>query len=267
MAKATSKDHHPQTPSQKQARGGQKWLTVVYSPVSLFSLKRSDATSMAARTNLVPTPYAIKMALLKVMLENQGAANMTNFDAWIKQEFAWIRDLEIRVLPPESLVVNRNGYKLRYTGDSSSYEARFKDLHGTKMAAGDVIPLQDGFVFREWVYLADELTFCCGITERINDLKVLFSQINYFGKRGCFFQYCPDATQETEQPTFDLNSNSSFTIQPMDDLGEKATFGRINVYSDEKVRKDIDRVIKPGLLPLQLTATSARYDLYKRRAT
>ncbi len=26
-----------------------KWLTVSYQPVSLFSLKRSDATSMAAR--------------------------------------------------------------------------------------------------------------------------------------------------------------------------------------------------------------------------
>lgn len=36
-----------------------KWLTVHYQPVSLFSLKRSDATSMAAKSNLVPTPYSI----------------------------------------------------------------------------------------------------------------------------------------------------------------------------------------------------------------
>lgn len=255
MAKATNKVPHPQPPSPKTRRE-QKWLTVVYSPVSLFSLKRSDATSMAARTNLVPTPYAIKMALLKVMLENQGASHLADFDAWIKQEFAWIRDLEIRVLPPNALVVNRNGYKLRY------YDQTADKADKTRQT----MPLQDGFVFREWVHLADDLTLCCGLTERIGELTTLFSQINYFGKRGCFFQYCPDQTQETEQPTFNLNANASFILQPMDDLGENATFGRINPYSDEKVRSGSDRVIKPGLLPLQLTATSARYDLYKRQS-
>jgi hypothetical protein len=95
-------------------------------------------------------------------------------------------------------------------------------------------------------------------------LKNLFSQINYFGKRGCFFQYLPNAVQETEQPTITTALNSSFTVQPMDDLGNKATFGRINPYSEEKIRPGSDRVIQPGFLPLQLTATSARYDLYTR---
>lgn len=262
MAKATSKDPHPQPLSQKQVREERKWLTVVYSPVSLFSLKRSDATSMAARTNLVPTPYAIKMALLKVLLENQGASHTSNFDAWIEQEFTWIRDLDIRVLPPEWLIVNRNGYKLRY------YDQTADKADKTRVT----MPLQDGFVFREWVYLAGNLIFCCGVTvssqdtlhARMAELKTLFPKINHFGKRGCFFQYLPDETQETEQPIIDGNSNASFTVQPMDDLGEKATFGRINPYSDEKVRLGSDRVIKPGLLPLKLITTSARYDLYQR---
>ncbi len=57
---------------------------------------------------LVPTPYAIKMALLKVLLESQGKYHQDDFDTWIKQEFAWIRDLQIYLLPPEKLVVNRN---------------------------------------------------------------------------------------------------------------------------------------------------------------
>ncbi|MCA1992675.1 hypothetical protein [Leptodesmis sichuanensis] len=245
MAKATSK--------QAKVKAG-KWLTVVYSPVSLFSLKRSDATSMAARTNLVPTPYAIKMALLKVMLESQGAHHIMDFDGWIKQEFTWIRDLEIRVLPPPCLVVNRNGYKLRYYDQTADKADKTRPT----------MPLQDGFVFREWVHLPDHLTLCCGATDRTADLEVLFSQINYFGKRGCFFQYLPENKQETEQPTVDIDTSSSFTIQPMDDLGEKATFGRINPYSEEKIRLESDRVIKPGLLPLQLVATSARYDLYQR---
>lgn len=78
------------------------WLTISYQPVSLFTLKRSDATSMAARSNLVPTPYAIKMALLKALLESQGKHHQDDFDSWIKQEFTWIRDLQIYIFQPNN---------------------------------------------------------------------------------------------------------------------------------------------------------------------
>ncbi len=237
-----------------------QWLSVTYQPVSLFSLKRSDATSMAARSNLVPTPYAIKMALLKVLLETQGGKHQTDLDAWIKSEFAWIRDLQIYVLPPERLVVNRNGYKLRYWNQQADKDYRKQN----NKEAPPINPMQDGFVFREWVYLAGNIQICCGATNRLAELEYLFSQINYFGKRGCFFQYLPEATLPTPQPQFQPTPERGFTIQPMDDLGEKTTFDKINPFSSNKAQLDKDRVIKIGFLPLQLTATSARYDLYTR---
>jgi hypothetical protein len=230
------------------------WLTVCYEPVSLFSLKRSDATSMAARTNLVPTPYAIKMALLRVLLEEQGRYHADDFDRWIQQEFAWIRDLQIFVEPPEKLIVNRNGYKLRYYDQTADKADKSRST----------MPLQDGFVFREWVHLAGNLKICIGKSDRLSELERLFSQINYFGKRGCFFQYRPDDSQQTDQPLFQANTEQGFTVQPMDDLGAKTTFNRINPFSTEKAQLEKDRVIKPGLLPLKLITTSARYDLYQR---
>lgn len=230
------------------------WLTVSYQPVSLFSLKRSDATSMAARSNLVPTPYSIKMALLKVLLESQGKLHKTNFDTWIKSEFNWIRDLQIYIQPPEQIVVNRNGYKLRYYDQTADKADKSRPT----------VPMQDGFVFREWVYLEGELKFCCGSTDRVNDLEKLLAQINYFGKRGCFFQYLPDQSKQTPEPQFQLSSTTGFTVQPMDDLGEKTTFSKINPFSHQKAQLGKDRVIKLGFLPLQLIATSARYDLYER---
>lgn len=244
MAKATSKKTEPKSG---------KWLTVTYLPVSLFSLKRSDATSMAARASLVPTPYAIKMALLKVILENQGAKHTADFDAWIKQEFAWIRDLEIRVSPPDRVLVNRNGYKLRYYDQTADRADRNRPT----------MPLTDGFVFREWVHLAGKLRLCCGVTDRIDDLEALFSQLNYLGKRGCFFQYLPDEKLITNEAGFSADPMNSFVIQPMDDLGEKATFEAVNPFSEKKMGKS-DRIVRSGFLPLQLTATSARYDLYTR---
>lgn len=234
--------------------GEAKWLTVSYQPVSLFSLKRSDATSMAARSNLVPTPYSIKMALLRVLLEEQGQHHAEDFDRWIKQEFAWIRDLQIFVLPPEKLIVNRNGYKLRYYDQTADKADKSRST----------MPLQDGFVFREWVHLEGNLKICVGMSDRLLELEKLFCQINYFGKRGCFFQYLPEETQHSTEPLFQPTPERGFIVQPMDDLGAKTTFGRINPFSVEKAQLDKDRVIQPGLLPLQLTSTSARYDFYTR---
>jgi hypothetical protein len=231
-----------------------KWLTVSYQPVSLFTLKRSDATSMAGRSNLVPTPYAIKMALLKVLLETQGKYHQHDFDSWIKQEFTWIRDLQIYLLPPEKLVVNRNGYKLRYYDQTADKADKNRST----------IPMQDGFVFREWIYCQGELQICAGESNRLEELTQLFTQINYFGKKGCFFQFLPDATQQTNVPTFIPNSSSSFTVQPMDDFGKKTTFNRINPFSQDKAQIGKDRIIEPGFLPLQLCSTSARYDFYQR---
>ncbi|MDZ8108262.1 MAG: hypothetical protein RM338_21940 [Nostoc sp. DedQUE12a] len=231
-----------------------QWLTVTYQPVSLFSLKRSDATSMAARSNLVPTPYAIKMALLKVLLESQGRQHQSDFDRWIKNEFAWIRDLTIYICPPEKLVVNRNGYKLRYYDQTADKADKTRST----------LPMQDGFVFREWVYMQGHLQICCGTSNRLPQLEQMFSLINYFGKRGCFFQYLPQYNQQTLEPLFQHNSNAGFTVQLMDDLGDKTTFNRINPYSTDKAQLDKDRVIKPGFLPVQLITSSARYDIYQR---
>ncbi|BAZ12991.1 hypothetical protein NIES4071_48250 [Calothrix sp. NIES-4071] len=233
---------------------GERWLTVIYQPVSLFSLKRYDATSMAVRSNLIPTPYAIKMALLKVLLESQGKHHENDFDLWIKHQFIWIRDLHIYVMPPEQLVVNRNGYKLRYYDQTADKADKSRTT----------IPMQDGFVFREWIHLQGDLQICCGKTTRLDELTQLFAQINYFGKRGCFFQFLPGATQETSEPMFTSDPSTSFTIQPMDDLGKKTTFNRINPFSNEKAQLHKDRIIEPGYLPLQLRATGARYDFYQR---
>jgi hypothetical protein len=244
----------PKSKSSPTSETVTTWLTVTYQPVSLFSLKRSDATSMAARSNLVPTPYAIKMALLKVLLESQGRHHQNDFDQWIKTEFTWIRDLIIYICPPERLVVNRNGYKLRYYDQTADKADKTRPT----------LPMQDGFVFREWVHLQGHLQICCSAGNHLSELEQLFTQINYFGKKGCFFQYLPDLKQETAEPLFLPNPATGFTIQPMDDLGEKTTFSRINPFSTDKAQLNKDRVIKSGFLPLKLIATSAHYDIYRR---
>mgnify|MGYP006427003187 CR=1 FL=1 len=230
------------------------WITVSYQPVSLFSLKRSDATNMAGRSNLVPTPYAIKMALLKIAIERDAASHREEFDRWVESEFRWIRNLQIYIQPPQRLTVNRNGYKLRYYDQTTDKADKNRAT----------LPLRDGFVFREWVHLDGILKICCGPSDRLSRLETLLSQINYFGKRGCFFQYLGDRVERTPEPQFQPDPEAGFTVQPMDDIGTKATFDRVNPFSDTQAKLNRDRRVQPGLLPLRLVATTPRYDFYER---
>src|SRR5215471_14763409 len=60
------------TPERVEPERNQ-WLEFQYSPVALFSLKMSRATSTAGKTLLIPTPYAAKMAFVDAGLRH----NMT----------------------------------------------------------------------------------------------------------------------------------------------------------------------------------------------
>ncbi|PSF37394.1 hypothetical protein C7H19_10735 [Aphanothece hegewaldii CCALA 016] len=231
-----------------------QWLTVSYQPVSLFTLKRSDATNMAAKSNLVPTPYTIKMALLKVMLENFGKHHANDFAKWIKKEFTWIRDLQIYIQPPERIIVNRNGYKLRYYDQTTDKADKTRPT----------LAMQDGFVFREWVFLEGELQLCLGPTQRLEELENLLSQINYFGKRSCFFQYLSDRTFSSIEPQLQSTFDQGFILQPLDDMGKTTTFDKINPFSSERAILNKDRIPTIGFLPLRLIETSTRYDFYER---
>src|SRR5215813_12546664 len=44
--------------------GPGRWLIADYEPISLFSLKSSQATSSVGVSLVIPTPYVIKMALV-----------------------------------------------------------------------------------------------------------------------------------------------------------------------------------------------------------
>src|SRR5947209_11040019 len=74
------------------------WIMARYLPVALFSLKPAAATSSGGKTLLIPTPYAIKMALLDVAIRTRGIAEGERL-------FPLLRDLSISFELPNDLVV------------------------------------------------------------------------------------------------------------------------------------------------------------------
>ena len=82
------------------------WITAHYLPVSFFSLRPAGATSSGGRTLLVPTPYAVKMALLSAAICSQGKHEGERL-------FPLLRDSALYLQPPEEILVMKSFSKIR----------------------------------------------------------------------------------------------------------------------------------------------------------
>lgn len=225
------------------------WLLAEYSPVAFFSLKTSTATSSGARSNLCPTMYAVKMALI-------AAA----FDAGEDGEavFRVVKDLAVRFRPPKWAVINNVFVKVQR-------EPHDKSQVGFQSTVG----------YREYVYLRGNLTVAIEVTglaeAAVRKLERLLAQVNYFGKRGGFMTF------QSLQRAAELGAGFSYLVgeqrnglgadvivQFLDDFGPQVSFAAVNTYSDAQARLDRDRVIIPVALPYRLRASSRTYTFYER---
>src|SRR2546428_561167 len=90
------------------------WLTGRLTATSLFSLRLPTATSTAAKTCLVPTPYSLKLALVDALIHADG------LDIG-KSLFESLRRMDVRFRPPERLVVTNTLVKV-----ASPFESKAK---------------------------------------------------------------------------------------------------------------------------------------------
>lgn len=231
------------------------WLISELEAVTLFSLKMSSATSSGGKTLLIPTPYAIKMALLDAACRMMGVE---------KAEAIWpvLRDLQVAIRPAEKVVVTNLFQKV---------------LRPRRNPAGkgdqDSGPFQKTIGYREYAHYVGSMGLGLGWSEEENRnwLSELLVSINYFGKRGSFMQMLvfpqheeqlpPGFVEVTiEQDSFLVNG----TLQMLDDCSPSLTFGKANIYSGEKVKSGKDRVIRNVVLPYRLARSSKSFSLYER---
>jgi hypothetical protein len=251
------------------------WLAASFRPTSAFSLRSSTTTSSGGRTNLVPTMYAVKMALI-------DAAYRAGEDG--AGVFPLVRDVPIRFQPPEHAVVTNTFVKiLREARAPSSAKtgiaetpAETDTLAVTQPEAEESTATYTASVgFRELCHFVGNLTVAFDLralsTDGRNRIEGLLPVVNYFGKRSSFFQL--DNVQEVAEldSTFSFvvgeqgNSfPSNMLIQYLDDMGPKATFGAINTYSAQSAKVQRDRILVPVALPYRRVASSRGYTAYER---
>ncbi len=253
------------------------WIVARYLPVAPFSLKPAAATSSGGKTLLVPTPYAIKMALLDVALRTLGLAEGERL-------FPALRDLSIALQLPQDLVVMKGFSKIRRPVESKEskkpgetseeFEARQREKLADRIERGQY-PLYSTIAYREYVFYRDPFQLALSLPDSAafaDDLQRLLPGVNYFGKRGGFVQLLerPQVLQELLGDRFvDLTPDGpqafmlSGTLQMLDDCGRTLTFQRANIYSSERITMGKERIVRHVVLPYQLKRSSRSYAWYE----
>ncbi len=242
------------------------WLIAHYLPVSFFSLRPAGATSSGGQTLLVPTPFAIKMALLSAAIRSRGRQEGERL-------FPFLRDLALSLEPPEDLIIVKSFGKIR---------RELKDKSNAEKAARarerKEYPFQPTIAYREYVNYRGSLRLACELPQEsplAPLLPELLMQLNYLGKRGGFFQITEPPVSSAEPPAgqfipLTAPQQQAFpaagTLQILDDCGPGLTFSRANIYESERIVPHRDRLLRHIVLPYRLWRSSRAYSWYRRIA-
>jgi len=226
------------------------WLNVTYDHTSLFSLKSTNSTSSGGKTNLLPTMYTVKLALINALyrMEKNG-----------EQEFDWIKSLVIRFSPPNKAVVNNSFIKILREPKEKKELAFISSI-----------------AYREFIYFSGELNIAFEISnldeKQIELLKLASAHINYFGKKGSFVQYkgyqLLEIKELPDDYTWNISDdkqsfNSQVVFQHLDDIGKKAEFKNINTFDETSSKLGKDRILMPIAVPYKFDSSSKGYTFYK----
>lgn len=225
------------------------WLKASYQPTTLFSLRPSWATSTGGKSLLLPSPYALKLALLDVALRTSG--HQPGKAAW-----PWIRDLQIGIQLPQQIVV-------------SNLFAKILKLRRNPANPGsaDAGPFQKTIGYREYVYHPEPIHLAFGVAEKNQaQLHDWLMQINYLGKRGGFVQLLtlPELIENGDGFIQLTTESKQFPkagiVQQLDDCDPKMKFAHVDIYNKKRPLRLTHHII----LPYRLTKSSRAYSLYEQ---
>lgn len=218
-------------------------FSVIFQPTTLFSLKESNSTNKGAKSLLLPSPYSIKMAILNQAITIGG--DLTKLEVKKSKEFEKIRDAKISffISKDTNFCVNNSFVKI---------QEPVREGSGFKPTIS----------FREYVYISDniEIIFEVDSEETKNYLQKYLYRINYFGKRGCFFQFIDfnKNPPESNVKPFDVKNGVIGVLQSYDDFDEKSTFDEVNNFSKSNAKRKVQILV----LPLKVESSSKNFTLF-----
>jgi hypothetical protein len=228
------------------------WLVGRFAPVSLFSLKASFATSSVGTTLVVPTPYAVKMALVDAAFragyEDERCAAL--LEALIQ--------VSVRIAPPEAVVTHT-----------------FSKIRQEPKKATEAQPYISNVAYREFAHQEGEWGWAFGVVPDspvAQSIAELLPHVRYIGKRGSFIQFLGTEWAEELSPAFTapLAAGSPLALPnrchvvPLDDFGPEASLAVLSSFSTEKARRERHRVFQETMVPLGRVRSGPGFTEYRR---
>jgi hypothetical protein len=230
------------------------WVAADYESTALFTLKPATATSSGGRTLPVPTPFAVKMALLDVACRVLGVKAA-------QTDWPWLNACRVALRPAARLVVNNTFIKVlrprRNPAEPGTPDAGF---------------FQRTITYREYAYLDGAFGLALEVGDEAQAVRLgeWLTCLNYLGKRGGFIQLLgiPLLLDSLDNryvvvgealTGFDMNS----LLMQLDDTTERMTFDRANIYSGKNITLGKERVLHHVALPYRLVQSSRGYSFYE----
>ena len=232
------------------------WLIARYLPVGLFSLKDSQATSTGGKSLLVPSPFAIRVALMDAALRAEGVKQA-------EAVFRLVQHLKLALRPPAWAAVS--GLLVKVLKPKRADSAKAADRFFQKTIA-----------FREYVHWQGELALAFGgEPHTLARVSGWLPHVTYLGKRGGFIQLqAPPRPTDTLPESFiplsdtGLGRQSDVTfrvglVQRLDDWGPSLTWEKLNIYSEAKIRPGKDRIAILVSLPYHMDRAGRGFSVYR----
>jgi hypothetical protein len=234
--------------------GPGRWLIGEFASTAPFSLKVSSATSSVGRTLVIPTPYAIKMALV------DGAFRAGLPEAECAETLRALTKVDVRIAPAPETVVTHTFVKVRQ-------ESRDAD---------PLRPYGATIAYRELAYLSASTNWAFDLATAedtlVTRIPVLLAHISYIGKRGSFVRFvrlfrAPILGPEYTQP---VNRTGTWSPPPrahiasLDDFGPDADLETLSSFTAKRPRRDRHRRFVETIIPVGIVNTGPGFTRYSR---
>ncbi|MCW5891119.1 MAG: hypothetical protein KIT14_11290 [bacterium] len=213
---------------------------------------------------LVPTPYAVKCALIDAAYRTEGESAGRGL-------FALLKEAATAILPPPFLAVTNTFMRAQrrvreYGADDDA-------------AADDEVPPEGGpfgstLIYREVCSFGGPFEIGLGFRGHAPPaVRDVLWAINYLGRRGGFVQVTSVEHRTEPHPISVIVDPKGWKpsvlvagdlVAPLDDLGPGATVDRIAPFSEEQARWNRDRIVHFRVLPLRHERSSHHFSLYRR---
>ncbi|SRR5579871_1851605 len=234
--------------------GPGRWLVANYTPTALFSLKTSLATSTVGKTLLIPTPYAIKMALVDAAF--RCGYSESDSDGLLRS----LVPVTVRIGLGLGAVVTQTFLKVRQQS---------RDADSLRPYSSTIAYRELAHQHGSWQWAFDLAAADVILVRR---LVQLLPHVCYVGKRGSFIQFIGlsrrrelgnDFTQPV-QTAASWSPPPRAHIVPLDDFGPEADLDTLNSFTTKRPKRGSHRRFIETIIPIGVVNTGPGFTEYRR---